>query len=144
MEKGRVEKHRCNAVGIDLRLSVEVWFGHCGNDISVAVLQDGVNDVVTMNLTWDDLYCGIGDASDEPVASLREQAALCISNHKKAVLKSMQAFIKKTGYQVETTDELLGQLNWLTDLRTTIESGDIESAVEAIRAAEKLIKQQAA
>jgi hypothetical protein len=79
-------------IPIDLNLSVEVWFGYGdGNDISVAVLQDGVNDVVTRHYSFDELYADLF-AHEEPNERLREKDELYKANRGKKILKRMKAF----------------------------------------------------
>lgn len=92
-----MREHRETEIPINLNLSVEVWFGYRKNDISVAVLTDGVNDVVTCHFTWDDLYYAMD--YDEPNKKLQAQAKREVNKHKKAVLKSMKRFIESKGYR---------------------------------------------
>lgn len=89
---------RTNEFAIELDLSVEVWFGNGYSDVSIAVFEGGANEVVKRHFTWDELY----DALDyeEPIERLREQAALEIINHKKAVLRRMKAFVREKGFQM--------------------------------------------
>ena len=89
-----MREKRSNEIPISLDLSVEVWFGYDG-DISVTVLKDGVNKVVTRHFSWDELLDDLDYV--EPNESLRELADLQGANHKKAILKRMRAFVKGRG-----------------------------------------------
>jgi len=88
---------RINEFPINLNLSVEVWFGY-RHDISIAVLTDGVNDVVTRHFTWDDLYAEIGSCDHlEPTPELLRSAKLQTKNRQKQILKRMIAFANEKG-----------------------------------------------
>lgn len=142
-------KPRINEVPINLNLSVEVWFGYKkGQDISIAVLGDGVNDIVTRHFSFEELYEDID--YEEPLESLRDTAALESVNHKKAILKRMREFVKEKGFTLSGQEEKRITLRTEEPQILRIISGCLKSCIDvhgpitkftAGSAAKRIVKQ---
>jgi len=97
-EHGR--PYRETEIPIPLNLSVEVWFGYReGQDISVAVLSDGVNDLVRIDFSFDDLYHAMCAPSEETTEERRLLDAAADVRRKKSMLNRMAKFVTDKGYK---------------------------------------------
>jgi hypothetical protein len=145
---GEREERSCEFL-FDLNLSVEVWFGKKG-DLSVAVLQDGANEVACRHFTWEELLDDLD--YEEPVERLREAAKLEVVNHKKAILKRMSQFVKATGFRLSGQKEKRITFRTQKPQMLRVINGALKSCIDAhgpitadtISSASKRIVQQLA